>query len=60
MADYDSTTAGKSAGIKAGIIESTETTHISIMDQWGNMASVTTTLNGNFGSKTVVGRCRIF
>ena len=25
------------------------------MDRWGNMASVTTTLNGTFGSKTVVG-----
>ncbi|HLL44030.1 MAG TPA: gamma-glutamyltransferase, partial [Segetibacter sp.] len=55
MADYDSTTAGKSTGIKAGIIESTETTHISIIDLHGNMASVTTTLNGNFRSKTVVG-----
>lgn len=55
MADYDSTTAGKSAGMAAGVIESMETTHISIMDQWGNMAAVTTTLNGNFGSKTVVG-----
>ncbi len=40
----------------AGIIkESDQTTHISIMDQWGNMVSVTTTLNGGFGSKTVVG-----
>jgi gamma-glutamyltranspeptidase/glutathione hydrolase len=25
------------------------------MDQWGNMVSVTTTLNGGYGSKTVVG-----
>lgn len=60
MADYDSTKAGKSSGIKAGAIESTETTHISIIDQWGNMASVTTTLNGNFGSKTVVGGAGFF
>lgn len=60
MADYDSLKAGKSSGIKAGIIESTETTHISIIDQWGNMASVTTTLNGNFGSKTVVGGAGFF
>jgi gamma-glutamyltranspeptidase/glutathione hydrolase len=60
MADYDSLKAGKSSGIKAGIIESTETTHISVIDQWGNMASVTTTLNGNFGSKTVVGGAGFF
>ena len=55
MLDYDSTKAGKSADVKAGIIESTETTHISILDQYGNMVSVTTTLNGSYGSKTVVG-----
>jgi len=60
MADYDSTKAGKSSEIKAGIVESLETTHISIMDQWGNMASVTTTLNGTFGSKTVVGGAGFF
>ena len=55
MLDYDSTKAGKSADLKAGAIESTETTHISILDQYGNMVSVTTTLNGSYGSKTVVG-----
>ncbi len=55
MLDYDSTKAGKSADVKAGTIESTETTHISILDQYGNMVSVTTTLNGSYGSKTVVG-----
>lgn len=60
MANFDSTTAGKSTGIAAGAIESMETTHISIMDQWGNMAAVTTTLNGNFGSKTVVGGAGFF
>lgn len=60
MADYDSTKASKSDGVKAGIIESTETTHISVIDQGGNMASVTTTLNGNFGSKTVVGGAGFF
>ncbi len=60
MADYDSTRAGKSSDIKAGLAESKETTHISIIDQWGNMASVTTTLNGNFGSKTVVGGAGFF
>lgn len=34
--------------------ESTETTHISIIDKDGNAASVTTTLNGLYGSKVVV------
>jgi gamma-glutamyltranspeptidase/glutathione hydrolase len=56
MADYDSTKASKSNEVKAGnATESMETTHISIMDKLGNMVSVTTTLNGNFGNKTVVG-----
>lgn len=32
-------------------VESVETTHISILDKWGNAVSITTTLNGNFGSK---------
>lgn len=30
--------------------ESTETTHLSVVDQWANMVSLTTTLNLNFGS----------
>ncbi|ALI98054.1 gamma-glutamyltranspeptidase [Rufibacter tibetensis] len=34
--------------------ESDQTTHYSIVDQWGNAASVTTTLNGGYGSKVVV------
>lgn len=34
--------------------ESTETTHISIVDKDGNAVSVTTTLNGLYGSKVVV------
>ena len=33
------------------IIESMETTHYSIVDQFGNAVSVTTTLNGGYGSK---------
>ncbi|GAA4281890.1 gamma-glutamyltransferase [Gaetbulibacter aestuarii] len=33
------------------IVESNETTHYSIVDQFGNAISVTTTLNGAYGSK---------
>jgi len=34
--------------------ESTQTTHISIIDKEGNAVSITTTLNGYYGSKVVV------
>ncbi len=55
MADYDSTKASKSSDVKPGSIhESDQTTHISVIDKDGNMISVTTTLNGHYGSKTVV------
>ena len=36
---------------KVQVIESDETTHYSIVDQFGNAVSVTTTLNGAYGSK---------
>ena len=36
------------------VVESNETTHYSIVDQFGNAISVTTTLNGGFGSKLYV------
>jgi gamma-glutamyltranspeptidase/glutathione hydrolase len=54
--DFDSSKAGNSQIIKAGNInkESEETTHLSILDKDGNAVSVTTTLNGSYGSKTVV------
>ena len=56
MSDYNPDKAGSSSITKAGIIkESEETTHLSIMDEKGNMVSVTTTLNGGYGSRTVVG-----
>jgi gamma-glutamyltranspeptidase/glutathione hydrolase len=40
--------------------ESTETTHISVIDKDGNAASVTTTLNGLYGSKVVVSEAGFF
>ncbi len=45
--------ATQSSAIKAWVqipTESPETTHLSVVDQWGNMVSLTTTLNLNFGS----------
>ncbi len=36
------------------VTESTETTHISITDRYGNAVAVTTTLNGLYGSRVVV------
>jgi gamma-glutamyltranspeptidase/glutathione hydrolase len=56
MADYVPDKAGSSSSVKAGAIkESEQTTHISVMDKQGNMVAVTTTLNGGYGSRTVVG-----
>jgi gamma-glutamyltranspeptidase/glutathione hydrolase len=55
MSDFIPGKASKSIDIKAGNVkESEETTHISIYDKEGNMVSITTTLNGGYGSKTVV------
>ncbi len=56
MKDFDSLHASKSESIKAGLAyESKETTHMSIIDKWGDMVAITTTLNNSYGSKTVVG-----
>jgi len=57
MSDYDMNKAGSSKITTHGNInpESEETTHLSVYDQWGNAVSVTTTLNGGYGSRTVVG-----
>ena len=46
-----------SSGIYAGefnLNESEETTHFSIVDEYGNASSLTTTLNGSFGSGIIV------
>jgi gamma-glutamyltranspeptidase/glutathione hydrolase len=56
MLDYDSTKVSKSIDIKGGLVnESLETTHISVVDRWGNMVSTTYTLNGSYGNKVIVG-----
>lgn len=55
METYKPNIAGSSMETKAGVIkESEETTHISIIDNEGNAVAVTTTLNGSYGSRTVV------
>jgi gamma-glutamyltranspeptidase/glutathione hydrolase len=56
MKDYQPDKAGTSKIIGPGTIpESEETTHLSVYDREGNAVSVTTTLNGGYGSHTVVG-----
>ena len=57
MADFDETKATSSSTIKEGQLpyESEETTHLSVVDAQGNAVSVTTTLNGGYGSRVVVG-----
>lgn len=57
MKDFVPGKAGNSSITKHGIVPggSEETTHLSIYDQWGNAVAVTTTLNGNYGNRTVVG-----
>lgn len=54
MASFSFENATKSSDISYGnieIVESDETTHYSIIDQFGNSISATTTLNGAYGSK---------
>lgn len=54
MANFSFNNATSSTSIARGtidIIESNETTHYSIVDQFGNAVSATTTLNGAYGSK---------
>lgn len=57
MKSFDPGKATPSIGIKEGVVapaESEQTTHLSIVDKWGNAVSVTTTLNDSYGSKVVV------
>lgn len=58
MQDYKPGEAGSSTVTKPGTVArktSEQTTHLSVIDAEGNAVSVTTTLNNNYGSKTVVG-----
>ena len=55
--EIESTIKTPSSEIKEGsfdINESMETTHFSIVDKFGNAISITTTINGAYGSKVVV------
>jgi gamma-glutamyltranspeptidase / glutathione hydrolase len=54
MSTFNPDKATLSSEVSAGsiqFVESDETTHYSIVDPYGNAVSVTTTLNGAFGSK---------
>ena len=57
MLDFSWDKATKSSDVSHGKVlgyESDETTHYSIIDQFGNAVSVTTTLNTGYGSKVLV------
>ncbi len=61
--DFSWAKATDSRNIKGGMIpgyESLETTHFSIVDKDGNAVSITTTLNGGFGSRVVVAGAGFF
>ena len=62
MIDFIPGKATSSTQISPGNVnpESEETTHLSVADQYGNAVGVTTTLNGGYGSKTVVGGAGFF
>jgi gamma-glutamyltranspeptidase/glutathione hydrolase len=57
FADFNENNASSSNDIKAGSPQgyvSEETTHYSVVDQYGNAVAATTTLNNSFGSGIVV------
>jgi gamma-glutamyltranspeptidase/glutathione hydrolase len=58
MSNYNPKQATPSSEVGPGLQnweESEETTHLSVIDAEGNAVSVTTTLNGAYGSRVVVG-----
>jgi gamma-glutamyltranspeptidase/glutathione hydrolase len=57
MSDFNPEKATSSLNVKEGtfmLVESEQTTHLSIVDPQGNAVAVTTTLNDSYGSKVVV------
>ena len=63
MLNYNPLVATKSSDISYGdivVAESDETPHFSILDSFGNAVSVTTTLNGSYGSKVFVDEIGVF
>ena len=63
MQDFSWEKATKSADVSHGnieIIESDQTTHYSIIDQFGNAIAVTNTLNTGYGSKVYVEEAGFF
>ena len=61
--DFSWAKATDSRNIKGGMLpgyESLETTHFSVVDKNGNAVSITTTLNGGYGSRVVVGGAGFF
>ncbi|MBO0931005.1 gamma-glutamyltransferase [Fibrella aquatilis] len=60
---FDFAKATPSSAVSGGAIpgyESLETTHFSVVDKEGNAVSITTTLNGGYGSRVVVGGAGFF
>ena len=53
-------TPSDSIGSGTILLESDQTTHFSIVDAKGNAVSITTTLNGHYGSKVMVGNAGFF
>jgi gamma-glutamyltranspeptidase/glutathione hydrolase len=62
MTAFQQDRAGNSKDISAGVLnpKSEETTHFEAVDAEGNAVSITTTLNGGYGSKVVVGGAGFF
>ena len=63
MGNFSFEAATPSENIKPGVIlgyESPQTTHYSIVDQFGNAVAVTTTLNSEYGSKLFVNELGFF
>ncbi len=62
-ASFSFAKATDSKAIRGGTLpgfESLETTHFSVVDKEGNAVSITTTLNGGYGSRVVVGGAGFF